>query len=163
MKTLTQAELKARVSYDPKSGLFTRVSDAGRWKAGTQIGSINTLGYCAINFGGYPWLAHRLAFLWVTGEWPKYNVDHINGNRSDNRWDNLRDIPQRMNTENTKVASKHNRSGLLGVTLHKACGKYSARIYVAGKGIHLGLFADPLEAHEAYVLAKRKLHAGCTL
>ena len=93
-------------------------------------------------------------------------VDHINGNRGDNRLCNLRDVSRKINTQNRKSASINNSCGLLGVSEHKGVGKsgrFVAGIYIEGKRKHLGVFDTAQQAHEAYLTAKRKYHEGCTI
>jgi hypothetical protein len=109
---------------------------------------------------GHRYPAHRLAWLYMTGEWPG-EVDHINGKKDDNRWANLRDISHAANSQNVRVAQVNNRCGVLGVKPLR--DKFQARICVARKTIHLGTFLTTSEAHAAYVAAKRELHEGCTL
>lgn len=111
---------------------------------------------------GVPKLAHRLAWLYVYGEWPQHGLDHINGVRLDNRISNLRDVPQTINLENQRKAKGLTKSGFLGVERTRG-GKWAARIVANGKRYGLGVFATPEAAHSAYVTAKRKLHEGCTI
>jgi hypothetical protein len=97
----------------------------------------------------------------MTGRWPNGVVDHINGDTSDNQWSNLRDVTHSVNCQNQRRAKRSNASGLLGVSFFD--GKPRASISVDGRPIHLGTFDTPEAAHQAYVEAKRKLHAGCTI
>jgi hypothetical protein len=116
-----------------------------------------------ISINGKQRFAHRLAFLLMTGCCPKF-VDHIDGNRSNNRWNNLREASIQINQQNLRSAQKNNTSGYLGVMYHKNRKKpWSARIYADGKHRHLGYFADPAAAHERYLEEKRRLHGGCTI
>lgn len=119
------------------------------------------VGYKRIRLDRVVYACHRLAFLYMTGEWPRYGVDHINGNRLDNAWENLRDVPSRVNSQNMRKAVRTNPTGLLGVTTYK--NRYLSRIRVNGKLVYLGQFKTPEEAHQSYVLAKRKMHEGCTI
>lgn len=121
-------------------------------------------GYKRIFIDGKLYLSHRLAFLYMTGEWPGKVVDHLNGDPSDNRFCNLRSTDQKTNLQNKRRAQKTNKSsGLLGVTFHKQTGKFIAAIGSNGKRLHLGYFSDPQEAHQAYLEKKRELHEGNTL
>ncbi|HYD58974.1 MAG TPA: HNH endonuclease signature motif containing protein [Noviherbaspirillum sp.] len=129
-----------------------------------MAGSKNGHGYILIGLPEGRFRAHRLAWLYVCGEWPKNEVDHINGVRSDNRIANLRDVSRRTNNENRREAQCNNRSsGLLGVTWSGRHKKWAASIRVNRKNKHLGLWETKEEAHEAYVCAKRRLHEGCML
>jgi AP2 domain. len=117
-------------------------------------------GYIYIGLMKAHFLAHRLAWFWVHGEWPPLLIDHLNGVRDDNRIANLRQADRRLNMENRRRES-YNVTGLLGV---KPNGKgFSARIGVRGVEHHLGTFKTPEEAHAVYVEAKRRLHEGCTI
>ena len=90
-------------------------------------------------------------------------IDHVNGNKHDNRICNLRQVSSRENVQNQRRAHVSNKSsGLLGVTV-KANGKCQARIFVGGKNLYLGSFDDAESAHEAYLVAKRKFHPSCTI
>jgi hypothetical protein len=162
---LTAERLREVLSYDPESGEF-------RWKRvyrgisrSRPAGSPGKRrGEVTIRVDGDTFLAHRLAFLYVTGAWPLNDVDHIDGDPSNNKWSNLRDVPHQTNQQNIRAAHKSNRSsGLLGVSLHVASGLWRARITVSGKEQCLGYFHDKDLAHKAYISAKRVLHKGCTI
>jgi hypothetical protein len=105
--------------------------------------------------------AHRLAFLYMTGEWPPNEVDHLNGIRDDNRWANLRLATVSLNRQNQRRPRRDNTTGYLGVMVNGA--GFAARIMVDGKKFNLGTFKTPQEAHEVYLTAKRRLHKGGTL
>lgn len=107
-------------------------------------------------------MAHRLAWLYVYGEWPNGDIDHIDGDRLNNRIANLRDVSRRVNLENQRRPKACNKSGFLGVKTFRD-QRFQARIQVRGVQLHLGTFDTPHEAHAAYVAAKRNLHQGCTL
>lgn len=116
---LTHSELKERLRYDAKTGNFYWIKPPKRSpvKVGDIAGSIHTKGYIQITIGGARYLAHRLAWFFEYGMWPSNQIDHINGNRSDNSIVNLRDV---SNAENGRNAKRFvtNRSGVTGV--HKA-------------------------------------------
>lgn len=162
MELLTAQKLRELLHYDPLTGKFTRlVRTSNRINIGDEAGSFNAKGYRQIYLGGLNYRANRLAWLYMTGEWPVNVVDHINGNRSDDRWSNLRDVPSFVNQQNYKGARKDSKTGLLGVTFTK--GRYTARIRVAGKYLSIGSFPTPELAHSAYLEMKRKVHEGCTI
>ncbi len=99
----------------------------------------------------------------MTGEWPQGHIDHLDGDSLNHAWSNLRDVSNRLNGENRKKANSNNKSsGLLGVSRVKD-GRYAALIRVDGRLQRLGVFVDPQQAHQAYLTAKRQLHAGCTI
>lgn len=158
---LTQAELKALLRYDPATGTFYNLTRRGsRAAVGAVAGTRHREGYWQVRLAGHIYLAHRLAFLYMTGEWPEF-VDHINGDRADFSWSNLRAVSRSTNNQNLQSAQCNNVSGLLGVSLKR--DKFEARIYANGKLTRLGVFPTPEEAHQAYLKAKRDLHKGCTI
>lgn len=164
-RNLTAELVRSLICYDPATGRMTwRVTRGPKARAGDQAGVIDK-GRWNIGICGRVRLAHRVIWLYMTGDWPKYDIDHINGDATDNRWVNLRDVETRVNVENQRKANKKNKTGFLGVRFVKS-GKrkpYVAKIGVHGKSIYLGGFGTPEEAHEAYIRAKRKYHEGCTL
>ncbi len=147
---VTAELLRQFFSYDPETGNMTwLVNRNSRVKAGDIAGSIEQQGYVVISFQNRNYKAHRLIWLLVTGSWPKGQIDHINHRRSDNRWTNLRDVSQRVNTLK-RVKAISNTSGRTGVYPSNS-GKWIARIYVMGKHINLGTFNcfdDAVEARE---------------
>ncbi|WP_129241243.1 HNH endonuclease signature motif containing protein [Achromobacter veterisilvae] len=164
MTNLSLAErLRTVLSYDPNTGIFTNRTDRPLAKAGCPAGSPDKYGYLQIFFEGKNCKAHRLAWLYMAGDWPAGNIDHVNGSRSDNRWSNLRVGSQALNAQNLRGPRRDNMIGLLGVSLDKRRGTYRAQIMVDGKSRHLGTFGDPQSAHQAYLKAKRTLHPGCTI
>jgi hypothetical protein len=110
-------------------------------------------------------MAHRLAWLYVTGSWPTHVIDHINGNPADNRFANLRDVTPQVNTHNQRRATKGRKTGsLLGAQWIPAKQKWRAVIKHNSRVTYVGLFGTEQEAHAAYVAAKRVIHKeGCTL
>lgn len=112
---LTQAKLKELLEYDPISGVFRRKINIGGAKIGDIAGTDNGDGYMKIRVAGKSYKAHRLAWLYVMGRWPKNDIDHINGVRCDNRIINLREATRAENKQNTRKANSNNRTGLLGV------------------------------------------------
>lgn len=116
-----------------------------------------------IGINGHSHLAHRLAWLFVHGHWPEADIDHINGDRSDNRIDNLRCVTRQHNLMNQRRPRSDNTTGYLGVCVDRARGEFQARLQVSGRVKHLGRFDNAEAAHAAYVAAKRRLHPTCTL
>lgn len=160
--------LKRYLAYNPDTGDITwtvRVNSfGGKVQPGVKAGVLREDGRIKIGFKGKEYFAHRLAWLMFYGRQPEHEIDHVNGNPSDNRIANLREVPHSVNIENQRKARADNKScGLLGVSFNKKAGKFSSQIRANGKKVHLGLFADPEEAHKAYVKAKRSLHSGCTI
>lgn len=161
--SLTAARLRELLHYDPETGVFTwRVFRCGRAMPGAVAGR-KSGGYWCINIDGKTFKASRLAWLYVTGEYPTNVVDHRDTDRLNNRWANLRDIPQPHNLQNQRQAQSDNILGVLGVTRHAKNNKFQARITLNSKTRSLGYFHTAELAHAAYLEAKRRLHAGCTI
>lgn len=153
---LTTERLRELLHYDPESGDFSwRASDGGR-VAGRPVGSKNAFGYLRIRVDGRRYMAHRLAWLHVHGEWPEGEIDHRNRVKDDNRIANLRPVSRSENMQNRVHARRDNKSGFLGA--QRARGAWMARITVDGKERRFGHFATPQQAHEAYLAAKAKFH-----
>jgi hypothetical protein len=165
---LTQARLKELLRYDAQSGLFAwkvkRPSAGGFVSPGDIAGYKNPVtGYTQIRIDGEIFQAHRLAFLYVTGAFPKHVTDHRDTNRANNRWDNIRDVTQSVNMQNKKIAQRNSSHGFLGIYLRKPSNVWVARVHTDGKSVWVGSFSTPEEAHAAYVAAKRRLHPGGTI
>jgi hypothetical protein len=160
---LTAARLRELLSYDSDAGLFTRlVSGRGRGSvAGNIAGCKNTHGYIRIGIAGRIYMAHRLAWFYTHGVWPAGDIDHINGEKSDNRLSNLRDVSTSVNMQNQRAAQPRNASGFLGVTRHGS--RFEASIKINGVNRYLGSYGSPQEAHAAYLQEKRRIHPGCTI
>jgi hypothetical protein len=158
--------LREMVSIDAETGAITwRIAPARNVRVGDVVGSIDGDGYRFIRFRGCQFAYHRLVWFWAHGEWPRGQIDHINGRRDDNRLENLRDVGCSVNTQNQRQPQRRNKTGLLGVYFETKVKNRPWRscISVDGKTVQLGGFDSPEEAHAAYVAAKRKYHAGCTL
>lgn len=161
---ISLTDLKIAVSYNDETGVFTRLVSSGGVRAGEAAGSVKSNGYVYLSIAGKQHLAHRLAWFMVNGVWPENDIDHINGDRTDNRFCNLRLATRAENMQNERKARVSNKSsGLLGVSWSKAACKWAAGIKLEGKKKHLGLFDDPQVAHEAYLSEKRKIHDFCTI
>lgn len=144
------------LEYRPLTGQFLqRVRTSHRVKVGDVAGALHkALGYRVIHVLGKTYLEHRLAWFYVHGEWPILEIDHINGNRSDNRLANLRDVSHSENMRNITKISSANTSGFTGVYWNKIGKNWQAKTCVGDKQIHLGFFDDPKQAsavRDAYV------------
>lgn len=158
---LTYERLRELLSYDPETGVFTRLKSGGGMAVGSVSGHKEHRGYTRINIDRKLYRAHRLAWLYMTGAMPDGVIDHIDGDAANDRFINLRCVSQATNTQNIKRAPKHNAVGLLGAQQnHKG---FQARITVHGVRHNLGTFTAPQDAHAAYLDAKRSLHQGNTL
>lgn len=164
MSELSADRVRALLLYDRETGVFTwRVRRGGFANVGSLAGAVGGGGYLHISIDGRLWKSHRLAWLYARGEWPRGEIDHMNGVRTDNRIENLRDVPRELNMQNRRTAPRHSASKLLGASWHKRDKRWCASIHVNGVRLHLGRFATQEEAHAAYVEAKRVHHEGCTL
>ncbi len=161
---ITQEQLKQLLDYNPNTGLFTRLTNkASYWSIGDLAGNLNKDGYIEICTNSSVYLAHRLAFLYMTGKFPEVDTDHIDTIRHHNWWSNLREATKSENGQNLKKAKKNNLStGVLGVYIRKDGFIYS-KIKINRKQYHLGYFNSIEEASNAYIKAKRELHAFGTL
>ncbi len=145
-KTLTAERLKDLLHYDPDTGIFTWLVDRGRMRCkGKRAGSPE--GQIRIDFHIYR--PHRLAWLYMTGEWPKHLIDHADRDPSNNRWANLREATDQQNMWNGR--SKLPKSGFRGVKRHR--NGFVAFIYEGKRGIYLGSFKTAEEASAAHVAA----------
>ena len=144
---LTQSDLKEKIHYNPETGNFTwRIKINGNTNVGSTAGSTsNSNKYRQIRINGVYYGAHRLAWLYVYGNYPKGQIDHINGVRLDNRIANLRDVSQFENQKNTCLR-KNNRTGITGVSWHIKKLKWCANIQGDKKQISIGGFDDFFEA-----------------
>lgn len=162
-KQLTSEAVREVLDYAPDTGIFTwKVTRGGTARAGSVAGTFNHGGYVQINVLGQLHTAHRLAWLYMTGVWPTQHIDHLDGNRQNNRFANLRDVQQQLNNQNQRRATRRSSTGLLGA-YRTAHGTFTAHIGLNGRVRCLGTYATPEEAHEAYITAKRELHDGSTL
>lgn len=158
---ITQDRLKELMHYDPDTGIFTWLARVGGkrkaegWNAkyaGTQAGCVYAgLGYATVSLSMEKYYLHRLAWLYMTGEWPPNDVDHINGVRHDNRWINLRLATRKQNLANAAGHFDSTSGGVKGVSFEKWSGKWKAQIYLDGKNRLIGRYATIEEAKEAYL------------
>jgi hypothetical protein len=160
---LTVEQLKNTLDYDAGTGVFIwKIRPSKAVMAGDVAGCVEKrIGYITIGIAGRVYKAHRLAWLYVYGSWPKGLIDHINGNKADNRIDNLRDVLADGNSQNVRKPNRRNKSGFMGVIWFQ--NKWRASMSVNGKSKWLGDYSTPEEAHQVYLEAKRKYHAACTI
>lgn len=148
---LTEHRLRELLSYDAASGALRWRRSRGRANAGDAAGVVNAHGYVVVRVDGMLYPAHRLAWLWTTGQTPPRYIDHANGDRADNRWTNLREATQTQNNANQKRRSD-NKTGFKGA-MRTSRGRFRAEIRVHGRSRYLGTFDTPEAAHAAYVAA----------
>ena len=154
---LTCAYLRSILDYDSEAGVFRwKVKKGERGVIGSIAGTLNR-GYVRIAIDRRIYAAHRLAWLWVTGEWPSDQLDHIDMCKSNNRWANLRSASNSQNRINSGV-QKNNKSGFRGVFWNKKLQCWRVQISKDSKKRHVGSFATLSEAGKAYCSAVIELH-----
>lgn len=149
--------IRSLLDYDQLSGAFRWRVNVGNVKAGSVTGSKTKKGYLLIRADKKAHLAHRLAWFWMTGQWPAHQIDHRNLKKDDNRWKNLR---QATNADNhlNRGKNRNNTSGYKGVSFDKKTGRYAAYLNSKGKKHRfLGYFDFPEEAHAAYTAAMAEI------
>ena len=158
---LTQAELKEVLRYEPRTGkFFWAKSMPPRGRVGQEAGWVApyaTGKRIKIAIRGTEFPAHRLAWLYMTGEWPKQEIDHRDGDGTNNRWANLREATSSENLRNCP-APRTNTTGHKGTCFDKKTGKFIAGLRVNGRRMNLGSFETHEEAIRAYRAAARKHH-----
>jgi hypothetical protein len=153
MSELLKVNVNELLFYEPESGNFYWRIRRGRQAAGSKAGTFKPRGYISIYVDGKRHYAHRLAVLAMTGEMPDGVVDHIDGNPSNNKWENLRVVSQSENMENRQMKPQANsKTGLIGASPH-SYGGYVAQITRGGQHKYIGYFSTAEEAHKAYMEA----------
>jgi hypothetical protein len=150
---LTAARLRELLEYDPETGKFTRLVQRHRHKAGEIAGRRYYQGYTVIKVDQVAYLAHRLAWLWMMGEWPDGHIDHRDFDGENNRWANLRVVTRQENMRHRRIRNP------IAMGVHQVGKRYQARITIDGIRRHLGMFATAEEATGAYRQAA-KTHWG---
>ena len=157
------ARIADLLEYKADEGVFLwKISPSYRVSAGMVAGHLHASGYVHLQIANRQIAAHRVAWALIHGEWPKNQIDHIDGNKSNNRIVNLRDIGAKENTQNQRRCKSSNlSSGLLGVSRNR--DKWQAQIKTGGVRVHIGTYDTPQLAHLAYLEAKRLAHPSCTI
>jgi hypothetical protein len=155
MPELTQERLKELLHYNPETGIFMRVKGVQGAAKGAIVGSPDKEGYLRVGIDYITHKLHRLAVLYMEGEFPANDMDHINHVRDDNRWKNLRAATKAENAMNISL-SPRNTSGFCGVAWDKKGCRWAARITAAGKTMHLGNFLEIEDAIDARKAANIK-------
>lgn len=156
---LTAERLRCALEYEPRTGNFIwRERPSNRVRVGDIAGNVNKrTGYKSIKIDGLSYYSHRLAWLHVYGEWPQGIIDHRDGDKTNNRIENLRAATLAQNAANAK-RPVHNTSGFKGAWFHGRDRRWVANIKVDRKTKYLGSFDTREEAHAAYMAAARSLH-----
>lgn len=149
---ITQEYLKSILHYELETGIWTWIASRPKINIGDIAGGLTELGYVKIKIDGRKYLAHRLAHFYMTGEWPEFEIDHEDLNRSNNKWKNIRNATRTQNFANQRKYS-NNKSGIKGVCWDKDANKWLAQIQVNKKKIKLGRYINIEDAKEAYVRA----------
>jgi hypothetical protein len=160
---ITYERLRELLTYNSETGAFIWNMDrkCRQVKAGDVAGHKSRLGYMVTGIdGSAPMLMHRLAWFYVYGQHPSEQIDHINGNRSDNRLINLRVVNNQQNNQNRHILRSTNTSGYAGVSWHKQRSRWNATITVSGKKKSLGLYASAKEAGAIAAKARAQMHEG---
>lgn len=163
---LTQDSLKSVLIYDSSGHFIWLCNRPGGAKSGDTAGYTNGSGRSQVNVFGKRYQVSHLVWLYFYGIFPHFEIDHIDGNCSNNRIENLRDVDHRTNLENRNRVNKRasgRSSTLLGVSWKKDRSKWVANIGTLGATKHLGYFDSESSAHAAYLSAKREIHQGNTL
>jgi hypothetical protein len=162
MTQIDHKTLKNLLHYNEETGIFIWSIARPKIKVGDQVGFVHHSGYIHTEIFGRHYALHRLAWFYVTGSWPKHQIDHINGNKADNRFANLREATNAQNSLNKPV---RNSTGYKGVAFKKWLKKkpYTASITINGKITHLGCFATAEEAFEVYKAKSLELHKEFSL
>lgn len=165
---ITQADVLKQLRYEPETGLLYRRPIPERNRIDRMRNSrfankpatyLNSTGHVQLLINGHHYLAHRVIWLLVHGEWPEGDIDHINGDRADNRLSNLRIATPAQNSTNTR-RYKNNTTGYRGVHWNKRQRRWTVRIGVGNDKVHVGCFGCPTIAAFAYDSAARKYHGG---
>jgi hypothetical protein len=149
---IDQNQLKELLRYDPDTGVFTWLKSYNNVVTGKPAKTKGRNGYIDIKIKGIRHYAHRLAWLYMTGKNPNNVIDHIDRDKTNNSFSNLRDVSSKENTNNQVRPQANNKTGVRGVIPY--VNGYSSQISVNGKNIHLGVFRSIKDAEGAYLSAK---------
>ena len=156
---ITQARLKESLHYDPDTGVFTRRVRVGCNPVGSTSGHVvrkrNGKSYSFVYFDGRSNRAHNLVWIYVHGKLPTGQIDHIDGNGTNNILCNLRDVSIQDNCRNKKL-DRRNKSGFNGVNWHVGLGKWRAAVRVDSKEVHLGYFESLIDAIATRIRADKE-------
>lgn len=156
---VTPERIRQLLIYSPDTGEFTYRVRTGNKAAGKRAGYLGNKGYWKLNIDGREYMAHRVAWAAFYGCWPRDSIDHIDGQRSNNRIANLRECVPHENMQNLAKLKRRKGGDLpTGVTWKPKVKRFHAKITLRRKCYHLGYYATAEEASFAYTEAKKKLH-----
>lgn len=158
--TLTAEVARELFTYNPETGdLRWKVRSAQRVHVGDPVGAPTAKGYRRFSYQNRLYLKHRVVWLMQTGSWPEHFIDHRDGDRSNDRWSNLRAATHAQNAQNAKRRAD-NTSGFKGVSFNRRLGKWTAHIRAHGCSVFLGRHETAEAASHAYVQAATQLHGA---
>lgn len=162
--TLDRSELLERLDYDVSTGSLTWKAKTKSSLIGKEAGRICKFhGYRIVKISQVAYPAHRLIWFYMNKVWPEFEIDHIDGDKLNNRIENLRDVPHSVNCQNKRRAQSDNKLGFQGVRKREGRNFYEWSVKLNGKVVEGGWELSAEKAHAAYVIAKRKHHIGCTI
>ncbi len=157
--SFSQAELREKVRYDSESGLFYSLRKTARSSVGDVVTNIRPDGYCRVNVFGGKFLAHRLAWFYMMGVWPESDIDHIDGNPTNNSFSNLRVVARHENMQNIRRLRKNSQTGVNGVSWHTARQKFVVQLSHRGDHKFGGHFNNIDDAIAALKRLKAEWHS----
>lgn len=161
---ITQEIINQQFTYDSITGDLVRKFSKGAARAGSPCRAVHKRGYYISSVNNIPILVHRMIWIMHFGNIPPdKNIDHINGDKQDNRLENLRLTTIQENNQNIRKPPRHNSSGLLGASWSSRECKWVCVISENNKSVRVGAYKTKEEAHQAYLEYKRKIHSGCTI
>lgn len=155
----THARVHELFDYDAATGVLTNKVRRARAAPGQAAGFLRKDGYLTVAVDGTHYLVHRIIWLWGAGEWPTEQIDHIDSDRANNRWANLREASPQQNNINKRI-SRANSSGVKGAVFHPQSGKWRARVQRSGKQVQIGMFETPELAGAAYLVAAKTIQGA---
>lgn len=159
---MTRDLLRSLLQYDSITGHFVWLKQvSNRIKIGDIAGNLDKDGYLLIQVCGTKYRAGRLAFLYMNGRWPTHEVDHVDGNRANDAWTNLREVTRSDNVVNSDRAT--GASGLRGVKFDPKTSTWRARIEYKGHREYVGVYATKEEAYQAYLTVANQVHGEFAL
>jgi hypothetical protein len=156
MQNITLEYINEYLTYDSLSGNLYQRKKRPKIQVGALAGALTGKGYRYIQLNGKKYPAHHIVWLLETGELPKKQIDHIDGDKLNNNFLNLREVTNKQNTEN-RGKQKNNKTGYKGVSFNNRLQKYVSQIQHNNQPIYIGVYATAYEAHLAYEKKAKEL------